>query len=44
MKEDCPVRIPENSFMNYVIVTEQGAVENIWTKERWSNGRVEKTA
>jgi hypothetical protein len=23
---------------------EQGAEENIWTKERWSDGRVEKTA
>jgi hypothetical protein len=25
-------------------VWEQGAEENIWTKEGWSDGRVEKTA
>jgi hypothetical protein len=25
-------------------VSENGAEENIWTKEGWSDGRVEKTA
>jgi hypothetical protein len=25
-------------------VWEQGAEENIWTEERWSDGRLEKTA
>jgi hypothetical protein len=25
-------------------VSEQGAEENIWSKERWSDGTLEKTA
>jgi hypothetical protein len=28
----------------FMVYLEQGAEENIWTKERWSDGKVEKAA
>jgi hypothetical protein len=41
-----PVKIPEPSFMKLTVacVWEQSVEENIWTKKRWSDGRLEKTA
>jgi hypothetical protein len=36
--------VPISHFLNIIAILEQGVEENIWTKEGWSDGRVEKAA